>query len=144
MNAALMAAAFAGVFLVGNATAPKDDPNKIDLDKLQGTWTVESGVLDGNPIEQFKGLKLIFSGATVTLVGQEERPLTVKLNAEKTPREIDVVKGTDNGAKAEPALVGIYKLDGDKFKVTLASEKRPKKFHEKNDTMLLTFKREKK
>ena len=73
--------------------------------------------------------------------------LPIKLDATKTPKQIDLSTRKDGPFKGR-TLPGIYEFKGDTVVLCLNSEKpeRPTKFEapEKTPMMLLTFRREKK
>ena len=132
------------------ADSPKGDAKK-DLDRMQGSWVAASGESKGNaiPDEQVKGTKFVLKGDkysyTVGDVYQEEG--TVKIDATKTPKTIDVtiMEGEDKGETQR----GIYALDKDTLKLCFAppgkDKTRPKDFSTNagNEQLLLVLSREK-
>ena len=97
-----------------NSTKPVDLA-KEDLDKLQGTWRIESSVWNGVPERGVAlSVTLIFQGDKLTWVdkdGIHYEEDTIKLMPDQSP------KAFDNWSKARgQAAPGIYSLEGDTFK----------------------------
>jgi uncharacterized protein (TIGR03067 family) len=98
------------------SAAPGDQAEEDqDLDKLQGTWRIESSVWNGVP-ERGVALKttLIFQGGKLTWVdkdGIHYQEDTIKLMADQSPRAID----NWNKGRGQ-AVPGIYSLEGDTFR----------------------------
>ncbi len=119
-----------------------DDKDK--KDKLDGTWTLESGERNGQPFpdEVAKTMKLTITGEKLKIEAQgNEREGTIKIDASKKPKELDITVG-------ERMTKGIYELDGDTLKICQARPNgdRPTEFSGKEGTnqMLMVLKREKK
>ncbi len=95
--------------------AAPSDLAKEDLDKLRGTWWIESSVWNGVP-ERGVALRvtLIFDGDKLTWVdrdGIHYQEDTIKLLPDQSPKAID------NWSKGRgQAVPGIYSLEGDTFK----------------------------
>lgn len=72
----------------------------------------------------------VIKGSTISdLFGRKGKSQSIKLNASKTPHEIDVFEPEDGGELK--AVRGIYKLEGDKLTIALGGEKpedRPQNF----------------
>src|SRR4051812_35592377 len=84
--------------------APEIDDAKKDLDKMKGTWKAVSGETDGNPLpdEFLKSIQFTITGDKYTLKqGDEEEEGTLKLDATKKPKTVDVTitKGRDKDKK---------------------------------------------
>lgn len=99
----------------GEASAATSDPAKQDLDKLQGTWRIESSMWNGveePPIA--KKLKIIIQDDKFIQVDIDGNRLsnTIKLMPGQTPKAIDFWSWDGDG-RASP---GIYSLEGDTFK----------------------------
>jgi uncharacterized protein (TIGR03067 family) len=151
------------VFLA--AGGPPDDEAKQEKKKLQGTWVMVSGEMEGEKLsaEQVKkGPKvvLVFAGDAVSLKkyarGEKAAPQvlfkgTFKLDPAQKPKTLDIIITEDinenlNKGKTVP---GIYELDGDTLKWCAPEPgsigERPKEFVTKPEAkhMLSVLKREK-
>jgi uncharacterized protein (TIGR03067 family) len=123
-----------------------DDASKKDLEKLQGTWQLQSATRDGvaAPAEEGPKIKLTFKGNKLTLL-EGERPYnaTVMLDATRKPATINFV--LEDGKQT---VKGIYLLDGDTLKMCTGApgNERPREFASKagTDVSLTVYKREKK
>jgi uncharacterized protein (TIGR03067 family) len=130
------------------SAAPAAEPEG-DLKALQGTWVIAEANLAGRDhLDDFKGMKLVVTGDKYAIdFGKNSEKGTIKLDAAKTPKQIDLTTRADGPFKGRD-LPGIYELKGDRVVLCLNSEKpdRPAKFEAKEKTpiMLLTFAREKK
>lgn len=94
---------------------------------LRGTWLTVSLVSDGktlvdekSPPQKGPATKLVYVGNTWMIkVGDKTVASGVfKIDATKTPKEIDIMD--EPGVKNEKTQLGIYALDGDKYKYCLA------------------------
>jgi uncharacterized protein (TIGR03067 family) len=101
-----------------------------DTPKLNGTWEASSATNDGKEMaaEGLKKLRLTVKDGSYTY----ETPKgtlkgTIKFDASKTPKEVDVTRDTGSSRK------GIYKLTDDTFEVCFAAEgkERPTEFSAK-------------
>ena len=131
------------VLLAGAAGARADD--RSDLDRIQGKWQTMIGPGKATPLTmEIKGsdLTLSFTGpdGPVTLKGQ------LRLDPEKSPRQMDWVKMNRDGAPL-PDNLAIYELDGDTLKVRGSglNKERPSEFAKegKDAAQTLTFRRPK-
>jgi len=142
---------FAALGLIA-ADAPKDDAKK-DLDTIQGTWMIASGVYGGEDINSDLVSKLSFEikGDQLLLKGDEEvvkdyAKITLRLDPSGKPKLIDftVGQGEEKGAVIE----GIYEINGDELKICakLGAKERPAEFKspENSRVALLTLKRQSK
>ncbi len=108
-----------------------------DVDRLQGTWTLESEVIDGQtqPVEPVK-TKMTYTGhkwiqqqgAQIVMEGSSE------LRPDKNPKEIDILP--TSGPGAGKILLGIYRISDDKYEscFVLPGKERPIEFSSKPDT----------
>jgi uncharacterized protein (TIGR03067 family) len=132
----------------------KDDPSKVDLGKLRGTWLTVSLVSNGKtladektPPKEGPTTKLAYDGNRwMVKVGDKTVASgTFTIDATKKPKEIDIMDET--GARNEKTKLGIYELDGDTYKYCLApaGKPRPKAFasQEGSGDSLGVMKREK-
>lgn len=134
MRLFLMAAV--SVFLVA---ADKDDPGDKDRQKLQGTWALESGMVDGKKLtdEHIKKSKITHAGkeCELTTPHQSDEPIkarTTRVDPTKEPAEMDWVR--DKGPGKGMKMMAIYEWDGpDRYKVCFdpSGKERPKDFSAK-------------
>ena len=100
---------------VATTSAAPSDLAREDLDKLQGTWRIESSVWNGVPERDVAlSVTLIFQGDKLTWVdkdGIHYQEDTIKLMPDQNPKAID------NWSKGRShAAPGIYSWEGDTFK----------------------------
>jgi uncharacterized protein (TIGR03067 family) len=134
-----------GLLFAGVVLAAED---KKDLDKIQGTWVRASVERDGKPApaDELKNSKLTIKGDKYTLDdGKEKRTGTLKLDATKTPKTLDII--SDSGPNKGKTLKGIYKIEDDTFTYCVAGpdKDRPTEFSAKEGSghALTVNKREK-
>lgn len=142
---ALIMAVAAAVLVA--ADEPKGDAAKKEMDKFQGTWTLESLEANGQPVpeEQIKGIKLVVEGNKRTLKKGDEvvGESTYKLDPTKKPKQIEITQ--TKGQLEGRTVKGIYEIDGDTQKVCLALEgDPPTEFAGKEGVLYQVFKRQKK
>lgn len=97
------------------AAEPADETKK-DLKKLQGEWVMAALEVDGKrvPEEKLKGTVLTIKDDKYTVaVKDTKHEVTIKLDATKKPKEIDME--FPDGTNAPKVGKGIYKIDGDTF-----------------------------
>ena len=103
-----------GLPVKGWFAEPPKDAVKDELAKLQGTWKVVSVEAGGKDV--LKDVKLgeitFKEGGAVEGLGPD---ITVKLDPTRKPKEIDLIRGKDG-----KPWMGIYALDGDTLKLSLA------------------------
>ena len=129
------------------AAAP--DANKKDLEAMQGDWAGESLVRDGQALEADDAQALFRTvkgnDYTVHRFRKKAGSGTFKLDATKTPKEIDVVP---DGLPKGTLIKGIYKLEDGRLTMCYGGPKqdRPKEFAAKEGTghTLAVWVREKK
>ena len=128
------------------------DATAQDQRKLQGTWQfLEEVHGDAEPAEEGKLCQLIFDGDkfTVTKEGKAILSGTFKIDASKSPRQIDleVLKDEEEQRNGQKSL-GIYELKGDKLRLCASEpgrDQRPEKFSTKGtDDVIVTLERAKK
>ena len=122
--------AVAGLLLA--ADAPKDAANK-ELDRLQGTWVMESLEIDGKtvPADKIKDATLTIKGDRyITKTGGKEYVARIaRIDPSKKPKEIDM--SFPSGPEGDKVAAGIYELDGDRLKLVraqAAGQPRPTDF----------------
>jgi uncharacterized protein (TIGR03067 family) len=135
------------------ADNPQDPTSKKDLDGLQGTWRLVSAMRDGEALPKDKVKK-------TTIVIKEDhyqddtflfpelaeyatsKEGTIKLDATKKPKQMDAT------STAKEVMLGIYELDGDRYKVCFAptGKPRPSEFASKlgSGNLLQVWKRKEK
>jgi uncharacterized protein (TIGR03067 family) len=116
----------------------QDEQSKKDRAALQGEWEIVSAESNGEPPPPglLDGARFAFSGDKLTLLGKEG---TFELDASKSPRQIDFVRGKSR-------QIGIYELDGDSLKLCVRpADDRPKELKTKSrtDHSLFILKRKK-
>ena len=99
---------------VATNSATSYDLAREDLDKLRGTWRIESSVWNGVPERGVAlSLTLVFHGDELTWVDKDGIPHqedTIQLMPDQSPKAID------NWSKGRShAAPGIYALEGDTF-----------------------------
>lgn len=126
----LMMAAF-GLLLVAcnrqapEAPAPPPEP-KTDLERLQGTWYLDSAMKDGNvlPKDKAKETSIVFKDNTFRFPGLAEyatsKQGTIKLDETKTPRQMDAI------STGNEVMLGIYELDASGYRVCFAPAGKPR------------------
>ena len=108
------------VCLVWQAPALGQDGDAVkkELGKLQGEWTMVSGVADGYamPDQMLSASKRVCKGDEVstTIGGQVVMKAKITIDPTKSPKTIDY-QVTDGPTKGKKHL-GIYEIDGDTFK----------------------------
>jgi len=128
--------AIAGLFAAAVAEAKDTKVDQQELKRLQGTWVLVSGEVEGKKVasEAIEASRMTYSGDTITLntPHQSKQPITAKvkrLDPKKAPREMEWVRSAGPGA-GKPMLA-IYEFDGmDMYKVCFdpAGKARPKEF----------------
>jgi uncharacterized protein (TIGR03067 family) len=94
-------------------SAASGDLARSELDRLQGSWRIESSVWNGrSDPEVIKSVTIIIQGDNFIWVDRDgnRRTDTIRLMPEQNPRAIDYWSKTENKDS-----VGIYTLEGDTF-----------------------------
>jgi len=125
---------------------PQDPASKKDLNGLQGTWKLVSAMKDGEalPEDKVKNTSIVIKDDTFVFPESAEyatsKEGTIKLDATKKPKQMDAFD-------REKVMLGIYKLDGDRYKVCFAptGKPRPSEFASKpgSGNLLQVWKRKK-
>ncbi len=129
------------------ADNPQDPASKKDLNGLQGTWKLVSAMKDGEalPEDKVKNTSIVIKDDTFVFPESAEyatsKEGTIKLDATKKPKQMDAT------SNREKVMLGIYKLDGDRYKVCFAptGKPRPSEFASKpgSGNLLQVWKRKK-
>ncbi len=137
----------ASLSLPASSEAAEDESEK-DLKEMAGNWVPVLMRLNGKkqPDEVTRAIKLTINGNKYnTVVGKERDEGTLKLDATKEPREMDIITSVgENKGKPIPC---IYELKGNELRVCygLNGTARPADFKsgedEKGVVMLITYKR---
>jgi uncharacterized protein (TIGR03067 family) len=105
--------------------APSDPEH---LAPLQGQWSMESGVMDGNPLDKsfVKSAKRVTQGNETSVVFGPQVFMKAKFTVDpsKTPKTIDLAH-SEGGAKGQMQL-GIYEVEGDVLRLALATPGSPR------------------
>jgi uncharacterized protein (TIGR03067 family) len=128
-----------GVVMAANRPG-EDDASTVDLGKLRGTWLTVSLVNNGKtlvdektPAKEGPTTKLAYDGNRWMIkVGDKTVAGGIfTIDATKTPKEIDIMD--ESGTRNEKTKLGIYEVDGDRYKYCLApaGKPRPKEFTSK-------------
>ena len=136
---AILLIASAGLVL--NAATASRDAVRGDVARLQGTWSIVSVKIDGQPLnmDMLKAAKLSIRGASYSFrLDQTVWELTFQVDESKTPKAIDlyVVKGPEQGKTYH----GIYKLDDEVYTICRTIEPgkdRPRTFGTAPDSGLI-------
>jgi uncharacterized protein (TIGR03067 family) len=114
----------------------RDDAAEKEKKKLNGTWVLASGRVDGKavPEEHVKATKITWDGDKATVVSphQSKDPITAKrtrLDPGKKPAEMDWVR--DAGPQKGKTMLAIYEwVDDDTYRICFdpACKERPKDF----------------
>lgn len=130
------------------ASAIAEDETEKDLKKMAGDWVAVSMQLNGKkqPEATIKAVRLTINGDKYnTVVGKEKDEGTLKIDATKSPREMDITSNV--GPNKGQAIPCIYELKGNELKVSYAFNGTPRAtdFKPGEDgkgvVMLITYKR---
>jgi uncharacterized protein (TIGR03067 family) len=115
MRAKLLIGSLLIVVLGSLSAAPA--PEEKDLEKIQGTWKLESVESQGQLlIEQYKDWTFNIKDDKLTIkIGERvHNEYTIKIDPNKKPKTIDLIRKNGDQTLTE---TGIYELDGDTWKV---------------------------
>lgn len=125
-----------------------EDESEKDLKKMAGDWVAVSMQLNGKkqPQATIKAIRLTITGDLYnTVVGEEKDEGTLKIDATKTPKEMDIT--SSQGENKDKVIPCIYELKGNELKVSYAFNGTPRATDfkpgedGKNVIMLITYKR---
>jgi uncharacterized protein (TIGR03067 family) len=121
------------------AQPANDDKAKKDLDKMQGTWTMQALEVDGKdlPADKLGDTQLIVKADDyhTRVKGKDLAGFRIKLDPSKDPKEIDMIKKEADGT--ETVFKGIYVFENGVFKMCRglnADQRRPNQFATWPDT----------
>ena len=133
----LLSAAFVLTLLVSAGADDKNDKDKLDPEKLVGTYTYVSGERNGDkvPEDNLKKGTVVITKDTITLKVDETFVIKYKLDAKKTPAtvELEITEGPQGvGAKS----TGIIAMKGEEVKLCYPAMggETPKEFAAKKDS----------
>jgi uncharacterized protein (TIGR03067 family) len=139
----LAAVPIVALFLVAGAQAGDEALVKKELAALRGNWNVVKGAAENQDVNmQFS----IVEESLRIDIGGAFKDFTIKINAAKKPKEIDIITIAPDGS--DLAMLGIYQLQGDTLRICFADfgKQRPTEFKAKADSKQVHYvlKREKK
>jgi uncharacterized protein (TIGR03067 family) len=133
----LLSAAFVLTLLVSAGADDKNDKDKLDPEKLVGTYTFVSGERNGDkvPEDNLKKGTVVITKDTITLKVDETFVIKYKLDAKKTPAtvELEITEGPQGvGSKS----TGIIAMKGEEVKLCYPAMggETPKEFAAKKDS----------
>jgi uncharacterized protein (TIGR03067 family) len=130
----------------------RQNPTKVEMEKLQGTWALVYQEMDGKKLpdekdaEMFHG-KMVFAGDkihySVELPGFDFR-FAYELHADKQPKGIDLtLTETSDGQGVGQMAFGIYRFEGRTLEICHSKTNRPTAFSagEGSQNVLIVMKR---
>jgi uncharacterized protein (TIGR03067 family) len=115
--------------------APPDDPKKAELERWQGTWSVESSIFDGQPAapELTNSIQMIVTADHVVWKrdGKSFAGTKLVLDPSANPKTTDVIP--DGGRFMGEHVLGIYRFDSDALIICMASPGKPRPLDFKAD-----------
>lgn len=104
-----------------------DPATERDLKSIQGKWLLISKKRDWVEANQNQSFYL-FEGLNMTVLPKDRQPshYTLKVDASKTPKEMDIIANWEDGTVTKSEV--IYELDGDTFRWCHIDGKRPRVF----------------
>jgi uncharacterized protein (TIGR03067 family) len=117
-------AAILGAMGVASSAEPGENP----VDAMQGTWTIESFILEGNTLsaDQLKKWRRIVEGEHITWKNGDQVMIEtdMTLDAEKSPMTLDsrIVSGDSKGQ----VMLAIYELRDDTLRVCFGHPGKPR------------------
>jgi len=124
---------------------------KTGLEELQGEWVLIARQVDGkkstdDEVQELQ-IQIIIKGDSLlfkSLGDKDWQASTLKIDASKTPKTVDVI--SKDSTKDKKSLLAIYKVEGDLLTVCNSLEERPTQFSADKGSgrALLVYKRTKK
>jgi uncharacterized protein (TIGR03067 family) len=133
MRYSLLVILCASASAVAYAPAPFPNPKKkptvaVELQRIQGTWTIAERRLSGKPLNlaNYSALRIVIKGDRMTYLraGQVVTDWTITLGPRASPATI-TMKRVGGRVKGEATLNGIYLIDGASLKVLHNGAGRP-------------------
>lgn len=124
------------ILILSLLAADPPDPNKKDLDAMQGDWMGEQYIRDGFtfPDDDAQAMFRTVKGNSYSVFRFRKKLAsgTFTLDATKSPKQIDLTPDSAKGV----VLHGIYKLEKDRLTICFAApkQKRPTEFTSKPDS----------
>jgi uncharacterized protein (TIGR03067 family) len=124
MKARLLMIAALGLLL--GADNSQDPTSRKDLERFQGTWKLVSAMKDGKalPEDKVKKTTIVYKDDTFRFPELAEdatsREGTFKLDATKKPKQMDSI------STRKEVMLGIYELEGDRYKICFAPAGKPR------------------
>jgi uncharacterized protein (TIGR03067 family) len=119
----------------GIAAPPEDAAKKEELQRHQGTWSVESSIFDGQPAEAelVKSIQMIVMGDHVVWKrdGKSFAGTKIVLEPGAKPKTIDVIP--DGGRYMGEHVLGIYQFDSNALIICMAPVGKPRPVEFKAD-----------
>jgi uncharacterized protein (TIGR03067 family) len=139
----LAAVSVVALSLLAGARAGDEALVKKELAALRGTWNVVKGAAENQDVNT--RFSIVEDRLRID-IGGAFKDFTIKINAAKQPKEIDVITLAPDGS--DRAMLGIYQLEGDTLQICFDDfgKKRPTEFKAKADSKQANYvlKREKK
>ena len=137
------------VIVRGTPALGDDKAVQAELKKQQGTWTATSSIYEGQafPAELARTIQRIVEGDHVVWKrnGKSFAGTKIVLDPASKPKAIDVIP--DGGPNRDKCVLGIYKIEGHKLTICMASPDKPRptefKAEKGSGWTLRTFIREK-
>jgi uncharacterized protein (TIGR03067 family) len=134
------------VAVLGGADEPAKTAEKPELDKLQGSWSVESAEIRGRKMvfdERTRDDRTVIAGDKVAVMrgGKVSHTSTIRIDPSKSPKQMDTIFVRPDGSATVGQ--GIYKLEGDTLTICsgFAGDERPERFESTEKTSLTVLKR---
>ena len=122
--------------------AAADAPKSTDQTNIQGVWLAQSASDNGYKVEEAAGCQYAFSGDKLTIrdASGKEMKYSFKLDTTSNPK-LFVLQPEQTLTNATLCSVA-YELSGDSLKIAMACPgSRPTELSDKNNQMLIVFKR---
>jgi uncharacterized protein (TIGR03067 family) len=130
---------FGPLFYLALAQPSTQEKAKKDLERMQGTWTMQALEVNGKDVaaEKLQDTILIIKGDEYRTKVKDKEPLgfRLKLDPSKDPKAVDMIQIQPDGV--EKVIKGIYTFENDTFKVCRGltpEQERPNQFATWPDT----------
>ncbi len=116
------------VLWAGTGSADDDGRGRGELERHQGTWRTSTSIYDGKPApdELVRPITRTVEKDHVVWKkdGKSFAGTRIELDPSRDPRTIDVIP--DGGKDRGTRVLGIYKLEGDRLTICMASPGKPR------------------